>query len=673
MSLNSLSLVVLVLAGLVCAPLSKGESIARIWNEQNLAAIRIDFPAPTVHSRNLFHLSAAMWDAWAAYDPVAVGYCYNEVATAGDVALARQEAISYAAYRVLHSRYASSVNAATTQAALDAQMLALGYPIGVTSTLGASPAAVGNRVAGSILGFGSSDLSRETSSYNDPWYFPVNAPLILAVPGSTMNDPNRWQPLAFDFARTQNGLIADEVQIFVGSHWGEVRPFALHHENGEAVYHDPGAPPLLNGAGDEEFRAGNVQVLEFSSFLDSSDGVMIDISPGAMGNSPLGENSGTGLSVNPVTGHPYATNMVKRGDFGRVMAEFWADGPDSETPPGHWNALANDVTDHPLFERRFMGLGPELDALEWEVRLYFALNGALHDTAVAIWGCKAAYDYVRPISSIRYMASFGQSSDPGGLSYHVNGIPLVPGLIEVVDATTTLPAGKHEHLAGKEGKVAVFTWQGEPADPETEVSGADWILAEDWLPYQRDTFVTPAFAGYVSGHSGFSRAAAEVMTLITGSVFFPGGLMSYTYAAGELEFELGPTTDVELQWATYYDAADQAGISRLYGGIHVPVDDGPGRIIGSQCGIGAWNLAVKYFDGSILTEPFVLDIAITSPGQVRLSWDTERGLFYQVQEHVGIGGFANFGAMIQAYEDVGTVDVATGAGQIFRVIKSAGQ
>ncbi|MDH3730199.1 MAG: hypothetical protein OES13_03575, partial [Acidimicrobiia bacterium] len=40
----------------------EGKSMARLWNERILEAIRRDFPAPTVHSRNLFHLSAAMWD-----------------------------------------------------------------------------------------------------------------------------------------------------------------------------------------------------------------------------------------------------------------------------------------------------------------------------------------------------------------------------------------------------------------------------------------------------------------------------------------------------------------------------------------------------------------------------------------------------------------------------------
>ena len=110
--------------------------------------------------------------------------------------------------------------------------------------------------------------------------------------------------------------------------------------------------------------------------------------------------------------------------------------------------------------------------------------------------------------------------------------------------------------------------------------------------------MTPAFAGYVSGHSTFSRAAAEVLTLMTGDEYVPGGLGSWTIPGGSLEVENGPSQDVTLQWATYYDAADQAGQSRIYGGIHITADDYGGRRIGSQCGIAAWDKALTYFDGT---------------------------------------------------------------------------
>jgi hypothetical protein len=130
------------------------------------------------------------------------------------------------------------------------------------------------------------------------------------------------------------------------------------------------------------------------------------------------------------------------------------------------------------------------------------------------------------------------------------------------------------------------------------VSGVGWVRAVEWVPYQRATFVTPAFAGYVSGHSTFSRAGAEVLTAISGSEFFPGGMFGTTREAGTLIHEDGPTEDVTLQWATYFDAADQAGISRLYGGIHLEADDLTGRLVGSEVGLGAWQLAGRYFDGT---------------------------------------------------------------------------
>ena len=119
------------------------------------------------------------------------------------------------------------------------------------------------------------------------------------------------------------------------------------------------------------------------------------------------------------------------------------------------------------------------------------------------------------------------------------------------------------------------------------------------MPYQAATFVTPAFAAYVSGHSTFSRAAAEVMTSFTGSAFFPGGLGTFIAEAGEfLDFDEGPSVTVALQWATYFDAADEAGISRLYGGIHVPADDFAGRVMGATIGQAAFALAEDYFAGT---------------------------------------------------------------------------
>jgi hypothetical protein len=584
-----------------CSPITEHPewSVARRWDEALLDAIRRDVPMPTVHARNLFHVSAAMWDAWAAYSPDAAGYFVDEEHTAADVAAARDEAISYAAYRILESRYMNSGGAPDSIPEFDALMAALCYPVDVTTAEGDSPAAVGNRIAAAILAFGLADGSNQQGGYQPTGYRPVNDPLVVKESGTVMADPNRWQPLEIDNMVTQNGiLLASGPQKAIGPHWGHVVGFALPDGGEDGLPLDPGTPPRLGDPeSDQEFKDSAVEVIRLSSLLDPAAGVMIDISPGNLGGSTLGTNDGTGYDVNPATGLPYEANLVNEADFGRALAEFWADGPNSETPPGHWNALANEVSDLLAPDLRIGGTGPVVDRLEWDVKLYLALNGATHDAAIAAWGAKGYYDTARPICMIRYMGGQGQSSDPGGPSYDPEGLPLVPGLVEVITAETAAPGERHQALAGHEGEIAIFAWAGTPEDPETQTGGAAWILAVDWMPYQMANFVTPAFPAYVSGHSTFSRASAEILAAFTGSEFFPGGIGEWTVAAGSLEFEAGPEADVTLQWATYFDAADQAGLSRLYGGIHIRADDFDGRVIGSAIGKAAWAEAQGCYRG----------------------------------------------------------------------------
>ncbi len=608
----SVSCLVAISSLLFASPSHAQQSIARQWNEELLEAIRVDLARPTVHARNLFHTSIAMWDSWAAYDDCAVNYLHQEKASAEDRAAARHETMSYAVYRILVSRFTDSPRAATVRASFDAKMAELGFDIANIGTIGDTPAALGNRIAESVLAFGDADTSNEVNGYANVAYTPSNPELVPALPGNPdIVDPNSWQALVLRFFIDQSGNRFPVVPPFLSPEWGTVTPFALtpddltiYERDGFEywAYHDPGPPPLIGGEGDALYRSGFEQVLEWSGLLDPADAVMIDIGPSSRGNNTLGTNDGNGRAMNPKTGLPYPPNVVPAGDYYRVLAEFWADGPDSETPPGHWFTIANYVSDHQQVVKKIGGVGPIVDDLEWDVKLYQSLAGAVHDAAVAAWGVKGVYDYIRPISAIRYMADRGQSSDPGGPSYHPSGITLVPGRVEVVSIESIQPGERHAHLAGEGnanvGKIAARAWRGPDyiANPRTTTAGVGWILVEDWWPYQRPSFVTPPFAGYVSGHSTFSRAAAELMTRFTGDEYFPGGVGEFFAPRNEfLVFEDGPSVDVMLQWATYGDASDETSISRIYGGIHPTADDIPGRLMGSVIGPAAYELAKSYW------------------------------------------------------------------------------
>src|SRR5690606_34920105 len=155
---------------------------------------------------------------------------------------------------------------------------------------------------------------------------------------------------------------------------------------------------IQHGLGiDDAYKWHFALVAAWGAHLDPSDGVMIDISPKSLGNLNMDEypktlseykefydleNGGDpsrGREMNPITGEPYQPNMVYRGDYARGLAEFWADGPDSETPPGHWFVLLNHISDHPLTIKKFKGSGQVLSDLEWNVKSYFILGGAMHD------------------------------------------------------------------------------------------------------------------------------------------------------------------------------------------------------------------------------------------------------------------------------------------------------
>lgn len=615
---------------------SQVSSVARDWNNILLFAIRNDFARPTVHARNLYHQSLINYEAWAAFDPSKEHFflgqnfhgfvCpFDGVTLPLDIESAREKAISYASYRFILNRFQNSPGFGLILNEANNYMNSKNYSIAITSidyTQG--PAELGNYLAQQIQLYGLQDGSNMANNYQNQYYTPVNPPIVPAIPGnSTMIDPNHWQAITLPLSIDQSGNVVQNTPPHLSAEWGEVQPFAMDDSLSQLmfraghnykVFNNPGFPPELivndSSSWNSFYKWNHSLVSIWQSHLDPTDGVMWDVSPGSIGNTTWypndsteyalfydlenGGDAGIGHAINPITGQPYPAQIVPRGDYARVLAEFWADGINSETPPGHWFEIYHQTSSHPLYEFKWGGVGPELTILEYDVKAQLALGGAMHDAAITAWSIKGYHDYVRPISAIRYMADQGQSSDPNLPNYNPAGIPLLPGFIELVNSGDPLAGASNEHV----NKLKVYTWRGHDfvQNPLTDMAGVGWILAENWWPYQRPSFVTPPFSGYISGHSTFSRTAAEVMTLLTGTPYFPGGVGEFITEQNEfLEFEEGPSVPVILQWATYRDASDQCSLSRIWGGIHPPCDDIPGRKIGMELGPLCFSKADSLF------------------------------------------------------------------------------
>ncbi|HEU4618494.1 MAG TPA: vanadium-dependent haloperoxidase [Gammaproteobacteria bacterium] len=643
-------------------------SVARNWSEALLFALRRDSGRVAYNARVVFQFSVAVYDAWAAYDADARPFLLGETVNgfqcpyfpSADLdrsPAAREAAISYAAYRYLQHRFGESVSAQESMAVFDEVMQHYGLDTSYTSLdyqHERSPAALGNYIGDCVIRFGLGDGSNEAEGYRTRFYKSINPPLDPTDPHSIDHvvDPDRWQKLALATFVSKTGHVG-EAPDFETPEWGFTAPFAMtandrrvYHRDGAEywVYHDPGKPALISAtdpdALPQEYIWNHSLVAVWSGQLDPTRGhgaELIDISPASLGNNSdfpgtipglrgfydflKGGDHSRGHPVNPATGKPYEPQLVPRADYARTLVTYWADGPfTAETPAGSMMVVLNEeISDSPYFEKRIGGVGPVVDDLEWDVKAYFAMSGAIHDAGVATWSHKGWYDSARPITGIRYIGTIGQSSDPADpdCRYHPQGIkyvddpsdPAGDGSRRVVDCVR--PGDPLADGGANVGKIKIFAWRGPQfvSNRRLDVAGVGWILAENWWPYQRADFVTPPFAGYTSGHSTLTSAGAQALTLLTGSPYFPSGLYEYRVQANAfLDYEKGPSVPVDLEWATYFDLADSAGISRLWAGVHPPVDDIMGRRTGRVIGVRAFEKAASYFSGK---RTIVSDIART--------------------------------------------------------------
>jgi hypothetical protein len=431
-----------------------------------------------------------MYDAWAAYDHKAVGTRLGGLLRRPprERTLANmKQAVSFAAYRAAVDLFPGSASSL-----FDPRMRELGYAVDDRTTDTSTPTGIGNVAASAVLDFhhrdGANQLGDEPGGApgvphaDYTGYTPANDPMDIREPfdPSAVHDPSSWQPLRY--ADAAANVVTPG---FVGAQWQRVMPFAL----------SLGALRSTTGPA----RYGSAEYLaQAQSLLDISAGLT---------------------------------------DEQKLIAEYWADGPRSELPPGHWNLFAQFVArrDHH---------GDHEHGLERDVKLFFALTNAVSDAGCCAWDNKRAFNSVRPITAIR-----------------------------------TLFRGRLVHA-----------WAG-PYQGMKPIDGATWS------PYQPTTFPTPPFPEYSSGHSNFSAAGAEILRRFTHSDRFAG---SVTLPAGSSKVEPGavPASDITLSWSTFSHAAEQAGISRRFGGIHFEQGDLDARSTGRSAARRVWDKAGVYWEGS---------------------------------------------------------------------------
>ena len=480
-----------------------GDNVVLKWDEQLLSTIRA-YPGqtgPTVTARALAEVHTAMYDAWAAYDQTATGATPGAPAVPADsTAQARAEAMSYAAYRTLadlfpwdsaatpgRAVYFPSKGAYTTP---DNLLRSLSGDPADTGTDLTTPAGVGNAAGAAVIAYRQVDGSNQLGGYsNTTGYVSKNK-------WNVVNDKWSWQPLcvmsAAAAARTTppdpfpaecTGDFSEQKPLT--PQWGTIKTFSP-----EAT---TGYPP------------------QFALPGPNADGTHTQANADIAGELTL------------------SSNLT---DTQKMKAEYWADGPNSEFPPGHMADFAQAFS-------RMKG-----DTADQDVKLFFALGNALFDASIFAWTSKFQYDSERPTTGIR------------------------------------------ERYRGQ----LVTSWLG----PN---KGYGKVPGERWLPYQPLNVITPGFPEYVSGHSTFSAAGRAVINRFFGTDTFNAKV---TIPAGSSKIEPGvtPAKTLTFTWKTLDAMADDAGMSRRYGGIHFQAGDEQGRTLGALTGVNVWTVAQRHFTGT---------------------------------------------------------------------------
>jgi Na+-translocating ferredoxin:NAD+ oxidoreductase RnfD subunit len=238
-----------------CSRASDGRSVARIWNDAAVRVLRLGGAPEPVQARDLYDLSVAIRRAYLEADVAVPLHHFG----------ARDEAVSYAAYRLLLWQAASNANLAETFGVLERQLRALCYSPAYTGGLG-------NRIAAQAIASSRTDGANQSLHFADPTFSPRNQPLIVAQPGSTVHDATFWQPLALaQVSPRGSGTVPAKVQSFTGAQWGGVRTFA-----GKVA----ATPPALGDPSGKRYRDAALAVIRATSGTVPPKAV--DASPAAL-------------------------------------------------------------------------------------------------------------------------------------------------------------------------------------------------------------------------------------------------------------------------------------------------------------------------------------------------------------------------------------------------------
>jgi hypothetical protein len=359
----SLTLFPLGIASTALLPVSSAQAVtvASDWIGAATQGVRNQPQGPTVASRLYGVLGTAMYDAWSAYEATPISTVLGDTLqrpTSENTQANKQEAISFAAYRVLTELLP------TQTANLTARMNSLGYNPNNTSTDTTTAAGIGNTIAATLMNARRNDGSNQLNGYVD------------TIGYSTPNTPTQvvnielWTP---ESVPIDSG---SALQTYLTPHWGTVQSFSL---TDNAQYRPPEIIRFLSDRNaSADLQAGTIT---------RADGTVVPISAALVG-----------VDINPafiqqaVDVVEFSANLT---DEQKLIAEFWEDGPGTPFPPGTWMEFGQDISQR------------DNNTLDEDVQLFFALGNAVMDAGIATWEAKLSYNSARPVRVIRELGRLG--------------------------------------------------------------------------------------------------------------------------------------------------------------------------------------------------------------------------------------------------------------------------